>query len=411
MSIDQIPISRESLLEILQILGIPHETVADTASLGSTERNLLDNSQLKHLVNNYFFMGTDGTSASFSDEDYVAPGIVVGSAVAWGLEGAITKTREITCRYILKQEDRESNSGFRSMLELMLAVCTLKAAKLGKYDCSSCPFRDYQCGAKNQAYPPWEWFEGREGIAFVDLPVEFNFVKSLHKGTYTKDFFEENLRLAFKDMKEHELKIVFVTHKSRLKVVSEVIQTQLDLAINSLSERARSLIDLVSRKMKNLAPASLDGVARISTMMKSPAFFDFDLLEPFFNDIGTPSPSFQVEPSQLNDQWGDLRSHYFTWGYKEQGNGDMYYAPSCWVRIGYTPALTPELAHMATCLEMILGKGHAISLTLAHTACNEKKDIYIKVLTEKLNKDLPAKHRMGYNVKTINKWKLMKHGR
>nr|MDO8118153.1 hypothetical protein [Candidatus Sigynarchaeota archaeon] len=253
------------------------------------------------------------------------------------------------------------------------------------------------------------WYPGKEGIALVDLPIEFNFVKSMHKGTYTKEYFEENLRLMFKDMAEHELKIIFVTHKTTIKVISEAIYTELDLVINSMDERAHALIDSIGKRLSTNSPVTLTIYAEISKKIKAKGFYDFDLLEPWFTDIASPSPAFLVEPSPLNNDWNQLRYHYFTWGYKENANGKAYYAPSCWVRIGYTPALTPAQAHLVACLEMVLGKGHSISLTLAHTACNEGKDNYVKILTERMNRDLPTKHRLGFNVKTINKWKLMKH--
>jgi hypothetical protein len=187
------------------------------------------------------------------------------------------------------------------------------------------------------------------------------------------------------------------------------VQSQLDLLIDAMDERAKALVSLISKKLPDVDSTGFWALPALSNRLKQKSFSDFDLLESWFSDIGTPSPIFQVEPSELNDNWDQMRYHYFTWGYKELATESEFFAPSCWVRIGYSPALTPEAAHLATCLEMILGKGHCVSLLLAHTACNERKEIFVKILTEVMNRELPVKQRIGFNVKTMNKWKLMKH--
>jgi hypothetical protein len=56
---------------------------------------------------------------------------------------------------------------------------------------------------------------------------------------------------------------------------------------------------------------------------------------------------------------------------------------------------------------MMLGKGHSISLTLAHLACNLYKEKYLQILPAYLNKNRPDKHKIGFSTKAMNKWRLM----
>jgi len=90
-------------------------------------------------------------------------------------------------------------------------------------------------------------------------------------------------------------------------------------------------------------------------------------------------------------------------------NGSWIYFPSTWVRVGYSPALDPVTAHKIICLEMMLGKGHSVSLTLAHISCNLYKIHGSKLLLEFYNKNRPDKYKLGRSVKDINKWRLMKN--
>ncbi len=408
MSLNPQQVPRETILDIFGVLGISHQDVPHDFLVGGSESTLLDRTQVSDFLQKHFILGTDGTTASFSEDNMFAPVLVGASTVAWGIREGATKTFHVDNRVILKSENRESNSGYRTMEELQMAVCLLKSAKLGSFECTRCPFRDHDCAIKKSKPEPWKWFPGKQGIAFVDLPVEFNFVASMHEGTYTKDFFKHALPHAFEDMKTHGLKIVFITHKAALRPVSDEVISQLDVVIDSMDERAAVLVKKIAAQAKTKAP-SIGLLKNLSKQLEDKYFFDFDLLDSWFTGLGMPSPTFKVEPTDLNGNWDELRYHYLTWGYAEKLDGKGLYAPSCWVRAGYTPALSPSDAHLAVCVEMMLGKGHAVSLKLAHTACNLNKGQLVRIYTEQLTKELPVKLQPKLNVKDMNKWSLLKH--
>jgi hypothetical protein len=401
-------LTKEVVQEVFDSLGIEHANIDEAILAGDREETLLDMERISNLFQHHFLMGTDGTTASFSEDETLAPVLVGASAVAWGIRDIVMKQHTVNNRIIMKGENRESNSGYRTMEELQIAVCILKASKLGYYDCTNCPFRDHDCSIKKLDPEPWNWFPGKEGIALVDLPIEFRFVQSMHEGTYTKQFYQMYLPLAFEDMRTYNLKVIFVTHKATLRSVSDKVISYLDEIIDSMDERATVLVNKIADYVHAKTP-SIGVLKELSRMLSTKNFFDFDLLEAWFSDLGTPSPVFSVEPTALNNLWDGLKHHYMTWGYKETSGGKSLYAPSCWVRLGYTPALSPEEAHLAMCIEMYLGKGHPISLTLAHVDCNLNKSQLVQVYTEQFNKDLPVKLRTGLNVKTMNKWRLLKN--
>lgn len=399
------PFTKADLSAMFGILGIDHRDIAASCKLGGTEKTVLPNEDKLDLINRFCFVGTDGTTSLVEEDDFDTPSLIAASSVVWGVVGGKTEVHPVSNRIVLQGQDRESNSGFRTMLELQQGICLAIAMKRGAFDCTGCPFLDSGCNWVRLGLQPWTWFPRKTPVVVCDLPVEFKFVHNMPKESRTRKFFENQLKRAFQIIKQNNIAVILITHRARIQDVSKEFTSQVDDAIESLDERMKALVTLVKTK-----GATYDGNLKNLTLFfeyaKDKNFTDYDLLRDWMDAIGKPSPVFNVLPSELNNNWDAMRFHYTTWGYQESANGNKYFAPSCWVRIGYTPALDPATAHKVTMLEMALGKGHSVALTLAHNECNLYKSKHLALLKHQLNKTRPVKQRIGYNVKTMNKTRL-----
>src|SRR5271157_1636552 len=397
--------SKTDLTKLFGILQIDHEDINQYLSLGSTEKTLLFNEDKLNLIEDYCFIGTDGTTGVVADDDPDTPTLIVASSIVWGVFDDKTHVKEASNRIVMQGQDRESNSGFRTVLELQQGVCLAIAMKNGTFDCSECAFAGSGCTWSQRDLKPWTWFPGKTPVVICDLPVEFKFVASLPKESHTRKFFESHLKQTFKTIQDNEVGVILITHRAKIQDISREFTSQIDDVIGSLDERVKALIDVITAKGVAY-DGNLKTLTEIFDGAKDKNFTDYDLLECWMDAIGKPSPVFNVLPSELNNMWGALKFHYLTWGYQELVGADRYYAQSSWVRIGYTPALEPVLAHKITLLEMALGKGHSVALTIAHNQCNMYKEKYLVLLKYHFNKTRPVKHRIGFNVKTMEKWRL-----
>lgn len=399
--------TKEEVSKILDILGIPREEWNSKLNLGKTEKQILSQEDIKKIIQDFCFVGSDGTTARISENDSDTPIIVSGSVVIWGTEDNKTNTISYDNRMVIPGFNRLSHSTLRTILELRAALCVLLTRNLKTTRCHKCPFNNYGCQWQHKEFMPWKHFNGKKAVAIFDLPVIFSFVKSLPTiDKENRDFLLKNIQLCFEDIKEFKLPVLFVSQKSVLRVVSDELTSELDAAINSLDTRAKALLDMIS-ETTNPSVSTLPTLVNLSREIKEKYFTDYDLLTEWLENIGSPSPIFNVRPAEYNNHWKDLKFHYFSWGYQEFYSGDWVYFPSSWIRIGYSPALTPLMAHYIICLDMVLGMGHSISLTLAHTACNMHKHYHSKILIEYYNEKRPDKYKLGTNLKNINKWRLM----
>ena len=411
MKTTEIRFSKESLMEIFKILKIPYHIWNGKIDLGQTEKTLLPPDGINKLVEKYCFVGTDGTTARASNNEVESPILIGASAVIWGVNNLKSDIVSYDQKFVIEGRDRLSHSSIRTILEIRLVLCVLLARKFKVLYCKNCPFDKSGCQLQTDSYKPWEVFPDKVAVAILDLPVIFAFIKSIPTlSNEIRKYLLDNLKLIFDDIKKYKLPVIFVSHKSKLRAVSQDLASELDDAINSVDNRAKEIINLISEK-EDLKKIKLPFLAELSKNLKDKFFTDFDLLEPWIDDIAIPSPIFEVKPDDYNNFWDELKFHYFTWGYKELIEGEWIYIPSSWIRIGYSPALTPELAHQIICLEMILGKSHSISLTMAHTCCNMYKEVLLSIILSFYNKNKPDKHKLGRNVKDITKWRLMKIGR
>lgn len=409
MELKDIKFTKKNVQEICDILEIPYSELNGTIKLGTTEKTLLTNDDMKDLIEQYCFIGVDGTTARISD-DAESPTQVSVSNILWGIRDNRTYTVTYDQRIVFEARTLLEKSSVRTILEIMSIICLLIARKFKRYRCTECPFNKGGCQWQDADIKPWEEFLDKTAVAILDLPVIFTFIKALPQLDKTnREFLLSNLQKCFENIKSYELPVVFVSQRSTLKVVSEDLTSELDNAINSIDTKAKALLDLIVDivKDKNLSSKELPLLVDLRNKMNDKYFTDYDLLNTWLGDIALPTLIFNVKPAEYNNLWGGLKFHYLSWGYKELINGSWVYFPSTWVRIGYSPALDPATAHKIICLEMMLGSGHSISLTLAHLACNLYKKHSSKLLLEVYNKNLPTKYKLGKNVKNINKWRLM----
>ncbi len=402
--------TKKEVSKILDILHIPNEEWNGELNLGKTEKQILSQEDIKRILKEFCLLGSDGTTAKISENDSNTPIIVSGSIVIWGIEDNKTNTISYDNRIVIPGFNRLSHSTLRTILELRSALCILLARKLKSTQCHSCPFNNYGCQWQHKDFKPWEHFKGKKSVAIFDLPIIFSFVASLP--TIDKDnreYLLRNIQLCFEVIRNYNLPVIFISQKSVLRIVSDELTSELDAAIDSLDTRAKALLDMISESI-NPSIGTLQTLVNLSQEMKNKFFTDYDLLAEWLENIGSPSPIFKVKPAKYNNHWEDLKFHYFSWGYQEFYSEDWVYFPSSWIRIGYSPALTPTLAHYIICLDMVLGMGHSISLTMAHTACNMHKHYHSKILVEYYNQQRPDKYKLGTNLKNINKWRLMSNG-
>lgn len=402
--------TQKNLEELLDILKIPFVEWNGTLSLGKTESELLSNDELLKISETFCFIGSDGTTAKIAKNEADSPTYISASLIMWGVDSIETKTYEFNQRLVIDHTRILSHSTIRTVLEIRSALCILISRKFKSRRCEDCPFDRSGCQWQNDNFKPWQYFTNKRLVAILDLPVIFAFIKTLPTlDSDNRDYLLTNLRKCFENIRKYELPVIFVSQKSTLKIVIENLASELDEAINSIDNRAKSLLELIAESQKaELNSISLPILVEIRNRMKNKFFSDYDLLEKWLEGIATPSPVFIVKPSEYNNDWGDLKFHYLTWGYQELYNNELIYFPSSWIRIGYSPALTPVEAHKIFCIDMILGKGHSISLTMAHTACNMYKRSYTRVLIDFYNESRPEKYKLGKNIKDLNKWRFMK---
>ena len=409
MVLSDLTFAKEKVQEICDILEIPYFELNGDIALGSTERNLLNNEDLNELTEKFCFIGVDGTTTRISD-DAESPTQVSISDVVWGIQNMRTHTIKYDQRIVYEARELLDKSSVRTILEVKSVICLMLARKFKRYNCKDCPINKQGCQWQENKPMVWEEFPEKVAVGILDLPVIFAFIKALPQlDKKNREFLLSNLQKCFDDIKNHELPVIFVSQRSTLKVVSDDLISELDNAINSIDTRAKALIDLI-RNISKDKTIKLPALVELRNKMEEKFFTDYDLLEDWLGDIARPTPVFNVKPAEYNNNWDGLKFHYLSWGYKELINGSWVYFPSTWVRVGYSPALSPSTAHKIICLEMMLGKGHSVSLTLAHISCNLYKKHGSKLLLEFYNKTRPDKYKLGRNVKDINKWRLMKNG-
>jgi hypothetical protein len=410
MSKNLVNISKTDLKDFFKIINLPCDDFGDNLKLGDHERTVLSRNDLHELVSKYCFFGVDGTTAKLSDEDSRSPYYVSVSVVGWHQDGKTSKTKKFNQRILVDRSKYFDDSTIRTILEMQSIVCILKARKSGSTDCTNCPFKTFGCNwvHKLQDFP--KVFGDKIGVGIVDLPVN---IPSMLKGLPildpdNREFVVKNIKAVFTEIREQNLPIIFVQHKARVNLIGKKIISELDKMLNDISMNLSTVKSKVSILMKS-AKSDVTGVNDIRKLFGEKHYTDFLLLNTWFNQIGIPSPSFNVDPVDENGNWDKLKFHYLTWGYTEKIGGINVYLPSCWVRVGYTPALTPEIAHKIVCLEMMLDNGHPISLWLAHTECNSHRDSLITLLREYINKNSPDFQKIGYDVKSINKSRLFQN--
>lgn len=409
----EIIFTQKKLKELLTILEISYLEWNGSLRLGRTEKELLSNNELIELSEQFCYLGSDGTTAKVARNEAGSPTYISGSLVLWGLNGVETNVYEYSQKIVIDHSNIFSHSTIRTVLEIRAALCILISRKFKSRRCSECPFNALGCQWQNEGFRPWEHFNGKQLVAILDLPIIFTFIKTLPTlDADNRDFLLTNIKTCFSDIRRYDLPVIFVSQKSTLKNVVDDLASELDESINSIDVKAKSLLNLINEGQSSISlKKGLPILAEISSKMRYKYFSDYDLLEDWLSNIASPSPIFQVKPSLYNNDWEELKFHYFTWGYQEYYENKWVYFPSTWVRIGYSPTLTPAQAHYIACLDMILGKGHSISLTMAHTACNMFKDNYTKLLVDFYNEKRPEKYKLGKNIKDLNKWRFMKNGR
>ncbi len=408
MEQNSIIFTQEKVKNICAILEIPYRELNGTLGLGPNEKSLLANEDLIALVEKYCFIGADGTTARISD-DAESPTQVCVSGVMWGVQEGRTRSVGYDQRLAIEASELLEKSTLRTVLEIKSVTCLLVARKFRQYRCSDCPINNQGCQWQDSPSAIWDEFPDKMAVGILDLPVIFTFVKALPQlDVKNREFLQSNLQKCFDDIRRYELPVIFVSQRSTLKVISDELASELDNAINSTPAKAKALLDLMKDVLKRKS-VSLPALVELREMMEDRFFTDYDLLEGWLEDIARPTPVFSVKPSEYNNNWDELKFHYLSWGYKERVDGSWIYIPSTWVRIGYSPALDSITAHKIMCLEMMLGKGHSVSLTLAHIACNLYKKHGTKLLLEFYNKSRPEKYKLGKNLKDMNKWRLMKH--
>lgn len=404
----QTKLGKKDISEMLKILEIPHTDWSDSISLGQSEKKLLNQEKIKDLSENFMFIGSDGTTARISEDDAEAPTIISGSSVMWGITQNRTKTVSYDQKMIIEGKDRLTHSSIRTVLEFKIGICLLIARKFKMFVCDGCPFSNSGCQWQNSNLKPWEEFPEKTAVAIFDLPVNFIFITSLKALDQTnRSYLMSNVQRCFADIKKYDLPAIFVTHKSRLNIITHELTSELDDAINSLNQKTKDIIKWIA-KQSSAKKATFASIGKFNDLLQQKEFSDFDLFDDYFTSIAKPSPTFTVNPEEYNNKWEEMKFHYFTWGYSEYSQNKWVFLPSGWIRIGYSPALTPQKAHEILCLEMILGKGHSISLSMAHTACNLHKRELLKILPGYYNKNRADKYKLGYNTKTMSKWSMFK---
>ena len=358
-------------------------------------------------LNDVIFISTDGTT--IDTQEYTRTvGLNATTNLIWGPEFD---------DHIILKKYRESNYEIPSMIsvervqqELVTTVCILRAIKSGNLLCNDCPISKNNCIIKSHRKRLID-LENFNPVGLLDLTIDFSFIK-MQKfiSQPAKDLILNTVKWVYRQIREYNLDIIFITHGSRDKRFMYEIKTDIDYMFKRTGEFDKKLLDEIKNfcmgiKNKNIFPEIQSALQKFIKNFKpiSEIFTDFDLFRNYFNNKGNTTPLFQIIDPKALDYYEGVDTAYFltTWGYYEIVDNSLRYIPLDDIKIGFPLNNNSEFLYKLFLFDTALGKGHSLSLTLAHGIVSPNRKVRNAIA--QLLADL---HKIPKALKSIQKWRF-----
>jgi len=360
-----------------------------------------------YKLNDILFVSTDGTSIE-TNEYTRTVGLNATDNLIWGPE----------CdRPLVIKKYRESQYRIPSMIsieriqqELVTTICVLRTIKSGNLICTNCPISKNNCLIKGHRISLQDLGNFRP-IGLLDLTIDFSFIKKQQfVSQQAKKIILNTVKWAYRQIKDYELELLFITHGSRDKRFIYEIKNDIDYMFKRSGDFDKKLLDSIrefcqTTKKMDKFPAIKNTLRQFNKNFKSISynFTDFDLFRSSFNSKGNTTPLFQILDPNALEYYEGVNTVYFltTWGYHEVVNGDYQYVPLDDIKVGFPLGAESEFLYHAFLFDTALGKGHSLSLTLAHALISPSRRSRIAIA-----QFLADLNQIPKSLKSIQKWRF-----
>ncbi|NHI92045.1 MAG: hypothetical protein EAX96_06040 [Candidatus Lokiarchaeota archaeon] len=360
-------------------------------------------------MNDILFISTDGSS--INTQEYTRTvGLNATVNLLWGPEFDVP---------IIIKKYRESEFQIPSLIsteriqqELITPICILTTIKTGELPCKDCPILKNNCILKSKKNILRDLTNFR-AIGILDLTIDFSFIKKqAHVSPQAKNLILNTVKWVYRQIRDNNLEIIFITHGSRDKRFMYEIKNDIDYMFKRSGEFDTKLIEEIKKYCEN--NRNDDKFSSIRNTLRdfvrdfkviSHNYTDFDLFRSYFNKKGNSTPLFQIKDPNSLEYYEGVETGYMltTWGYFELIDNKFLYVPLDDIKVGFPLNSDPEFLYKLFLFDTALGKGHSLSLTLAHTLISPGRKT-----RELLSQILADLHQIPKSLKNIQKWRFMK---
>lgn len=335
-------------------------------------------------LSRYVLVGVDGSNVQTSNYSKTY-GIIKTVGVCWNLnvEPMHVLERYTISKYKYNMEMSSSISAEMLAYELVTCVCILKAVKYKKFCCDNCKLPHNRCSMKiNRGF--WEDFEDLEPVGILDQAIDFSFLKK-PPNPYISSVLLQTVNWIFKEIKKHELKIIFITHASKTRNILFDLGSDFEKVLKSINAHEitllEALFDEINQYSRENGSFEIDSNIFKEFLVNKYEilnnYTDFDLIRKTIDQKAAASPIFEIIEGSSRTFYSGLRVAYqlISWGMYDEYKGEEIYFPLDDIKLGYPLNNTEDIAFDVFLFETALGKGYSYTLTLAHTLASVKRSV------------------------------------
>ncbi|MFX1450359.1 MAG: hypothetical protein ACFFCM_05930 [Promethearchaeota archaeon] len=360
-------------------------------------------------LNDILFVSTDGSS--INTQEYTRTvGLNATANLIWG--------PEFDTPIIIKKY-RESEFRIPSLIsteriqqELITPICILTTIKSGDLPCQDCPIVKNNCILKSKK-SILQKLSNFRAIGLLDLTIDFSFIKKQNFiSPQAKDLILNTVKWIYRQIRDFNLEIIFITHGSRDKRFMYEIKNDIDYMFRRSGEFDTKLLEEIKKYCENNQDSKKflliqDSLRNFVKNFKTISYnyTDFDLFRSYFNKKGNSTPLFQIKDPNALEYYEGVETGYMltTWGYFESIGNKFQYVPLDDIKVGFPLNSDSKFLYKLFLFDTALGKGHSLSLTLAHTLISPGR-----TTRELLSQILADLHQIPKSLKNIQKWRFMK---
>ncbi|MFX1294268.1 MAG: hypothetical protein ACFFD2_05345 [Promethearchaeota archaeon] len=363
----------------------------------------------EHDLQEVIFISTDGTTINTQEFSRIV-GLNATANLIWGPElrrPTIVKKYKESKYHIPSMISVE-----RIQMELVTTTCVLRTIRTGKLHCQDCPISKNNCMIQQHKKTLKDLNDFRP-VALLDLTIDFSFIKKQQFiSPEAKTLILNTVKWVYQQIREYNLEMIFITHGSRDKRFMYEIKSDIDFMFRRSGEFDKKILQEIKKFYTNTK--DLDEFSHIKGILQSfnksfrfisENFTDFDLFRKSFTDKGNSTPLFQIlDPNALEYYEGvDAAYRLTTWGYHEIIDESYQYVPLDDIKIGFPLNSDPDFLYDAFLFDTALGRGHSLSLALAHSIISPGRNT--RNLIAQILADL---NQIPKTLKTIQKWRFFK---